>query len=77
MKRLTIAAFIFAFTSFSANAETCESLLLKVNKALEESSASAEQKEKAQKLRDEGEVQKRTGGDCQTPLAQALAMLGG
>ncbi len=77
MKKLAIAAAILALTSFSAGAETCESLLLKVDKALEESKVSAEQKDKARKIRDQGIVQKNTGGDCQTPLAEALAMLGG
>ena len=63
--------------SFPAGAQTCEALLQQVNEALEESQAAAEQKEQAQKLRDEAETQKKTGGDCQTPLSQALQILGG
>ena len=59
-----------------ASAETCEALILKVDKAIEESQASSDVKDKAMRLRDEGEQQRATGGQCETPLLQALQMLG-
>ena len=77
MKKFFVVSAILIVSSFPASAQTCEALLQQVNKALEESRASADKKEQAQKLRDEGETQRKTGGDCQTPLSQALQVLGG
>ena len=55
MKKLALVLFLFALPLGTASAETCESLLLKVNKALEESTVSSDKKEEAQKLRNEAE----------------------
>ena len=49
--------------------------MMKVDKALETTNASKETKEKAQRLRDEGERQRADGGDCPA-LQQALQLLG-
>ena len=48
----------------------------RIHKAIEESQASQETRDEAQRLRDEGEVQRKTAGQCETPLMQALELLG-
>jgi hypothetical protein len=48
-----------------AAAETCEALLIKVEAAMESSQATAEKKEQAQKLRDEGTVQRVLSDECE------------
>jgi len=75
MKLKIIMVSTFVMLATPAAAETCEALLLKVDAALEGSQVNSEKKEQAQKLRDEGTVQKKTGGDCETPLMEALQLL--
>ena len=75
--KLKIAALaVFLLVPTQASAETCEALILQVDKAIEETQASQETKDEAQRLRDEGEVQRKTAGQCETPLMQALELLG-
>ena len=76
MRTKLLAAVIFVALTAPASAETCEALILKVDKAIQESQAGSDVKDKAQRLRDEGEEQRATGGQCETPLMQALQLLG-
>ena len=76
MRTKLLAAAIFVALTSPASAETCEALILQVDKAIEDSQASQEKKDEAQRLRDEGETQRVTGGQCETPLMQALQLLG-
>jgi hypothetical protein len=76
MRTKLLAAAIFVALTAPASAATCEYLILEVDKAIQESKASADVKDKAQRLRDEGEEQRVTGGQCETPLMQALQLLG-
>lgn len=68
MRTKLLAAAIFVALTAPASAESCEALILKVDKAIEESQASSDVKDKAMRLRDEGEQQRVTGGQCETPL---------
>ncbi len=75
MRLKIAAAALFVMFATPASAETCEALLLKVDKAIEEAQASSETKDQAMRLRDEGERQRADGGDCPA-LRQALQLLG-
>lgn len=72
--KIAAAALVLMFAT-PVSAETCEALILQVDKAIEESQAGSDVKDKAMRLRDEGEQQRETGGQCETPLMQALQLL--
>jgi hypothetical protein len=75
MKLIIVMISALVILATPAAAETCEALLIKVEAAMKSSQATAEKKEQAQKLRDEGTVQRSTGGDCVPPLLEALQLL--
>ncbi len=76
MRTKLLAVAIFVALTSPASAETCEALILQVDKAIEESKAGSDVKDEAMRLRDKGEEQRVTGGQCETPLMQALQLLG-
>jgi hypothetical protein len=76
MKFRILASVLFVMLITPARADTCLDLMFKIDKALETAQVSSEKKQQAQELRDQGEIQRQTGGDCETPLLQALQLLG-
>ncbi len=81
--RLTaVAGFIAGALAMSAGPsaaqEDCDTMIGEIDQLLSTSELSQEEKDQVMQLRDQGQGENtRAGGDCTTPLSQALDMLTG
>jgi hypothetical protein len=82
----TAGRFVFAATCFlglaiaagPSRAQDCDSMVGEIDQLLRTADLTQEQKDQVMQLRDQGMDQNsRAGGDCTTPLSQALDILKG
>jgi hypothetical protein len=83
MKALSTFALLGVLTGFvlldsPAVAQDCDAMIEEIDELLRTSDLSQEQKDQVMQLRDQGEGENtRAGGDCTTPLSEALNILKG
>ena len=59
-------------------AEDCDAIIGEIDQLLESATLTPEQKDQVMQLRDQGQGENtRAGGDCTTPLSEALNILKG
>jgi hypothetical protein len=74
----SLFAGLIAISTSSAMAQSCDEMIDEIDQKLESTNISEEQKRQVMDLRDQGMGENtRAGGDCTTPLSQALAVLNG
>lgn len=81
LRVLTIAGFCaaaLAVTAAPSIAQDCDAMIGEIDELLRTSDLSQEQKDQVMELRDQGQGENtRAGGDCTTPLSEALNILKG